>query len=128
MDEKVVTISARISRSYADLIEKHKEIMGGSKTDVLQRALDLLSEFDVASGTNQVTVDISPAILRRAHRLHYDYGYKSSFPRLLEEALESGIRDLLRQYEEDAKRDIEHHRSKLQIETFDMELQTTRSR
>ena len=127
MAEKVVTVSARISRSYADLIEEHRKVMGGSKTDVLQRALDLLAHFDVARGRNQVTVGISEYNLRRAHRLHFKYGYRSSFPVLLEEALERGVRDLYAEYSRDMETDRSHDASRKRVDAMDLELEVTKT-
>ncbi len=111
MAGKPQTVSARFSSEQVELLNRLQEELAISKTDVLQMALEALSRSRSTVSGGTVAVPVSADTMRRAMRLHHDYGLKHSLEALLSEALDIGVRELRRTIESDRKGDLDLARS-----------------
>jgi hypothetical protein len=121
MSEKVTTISARFSKDQVAVLDRLQEELNISKTDVLHLALEHLGESKIITRANKVEVTISADSLKRASRLHEYYGYGTSLPGLLSEAVEIGLREIRRRLAEDRKDDAELARMDMDARSIEMQ-------
>ncbi|MFW3145184.1 MAG: hypothetical protein ACMUIE_00045 [Thermoplasmatota archaeon] len=121
MNEKVSTISARFSKSQLETLERLQEELGLSRTDVIQLAIDHLGTTKVISPSSRVEVPISAETLRRASRLHRQYGYKVSLEMLLSEAVEIGVREIRSALRKDREEDADLARSEMDARAIEMQ-------
>jgi hypothetical protein len=121
MSEKVTTISARFSQDQVDLIKRAQKELGLSQTDVLHLALKYMGENKIVTRANNVEVTISVDALRRATRLHEFYGYGTSLPALLSEAVELGLREIRKKLAQDRKDDADLARTDMDASSIEMQ-------
>ena len=120
MTEKT-TISARLDPSHADILDRVSTESGMSKTDVIQMALDNLSSTKMVSRENKVEVPISASTLKRASRLHVNYGYGTTMVMLLSEAVDIGVREIRQKVAEDRKEDLQLAKDDMDASAVEMQ-------
>jgi len=120
-DERTTTISARFSRTQLEALEKLQHELGLSKTDVLQRAVELFSVAGGQGSSRTVQVTISAQSYNNARKLVDYYGYKDSLGSLLSEAAEIGIRTLKKRQLEDLNDDSEISSADEKVKAIDLE-------
>jgi len=125
MSEKVITVSARVSRKHSDIVDRLTEEMGLSKTDVLQTAIEMLGSREGISKRNRVTLEISGDSLRRAGELHWEWDQKTSVDEVLVAALEIGIEAMEDAVTERRKKDRERDLAHIEAQQLRLELKTT---
>jgi hypothetical protein len=115
------TISARLDRSHIEILDKVQGESGLSRTDVIQLALDYLSNSKVAPRPSSVEIPISSATMRRASRLHITYGYGTTLIMLLSEAVDIGVREIRSRVDTDRREDLQLARNDMDANAVEME-------
>lgn len=91
MEKKTTTVSVRIDDDRVEKIEAMMQSHEMSKTDVIQYAIDTFYHTRGWSPGNIVKIPLSNDTMTRAKRLHYTYGFKDSFEKLISEAVDRGL-------------------------------------
>ncbi|MCK5772485.1 MAG: hypothetical protein KAH57_01725 [Thermoplasmata archaeon] len=125
MSEKVVTISARVSRKHVDIMDRFKDDLDLTKTDVIQKALELLGTSEAVQGENKMTLSISANTLNRASDLFRMYGQGTSVEDILTRSIDRGVRVLEDDLLERRRRDQERMKVHLQATKGEVELRST---
>ncbi len=125
MSEKVVTISARMSQKHVDIMDRFKDDLDLSKTDVIQKALELLGTSMAVQGENKMTLSVSANTLNRASDLFRMYGQGSSVEDVLEKAVDRGVQGLEDDLMERRRRDQERMKVHLEASKGEVELRST---
>ena len=125
MSEKVVTISARVSQKHVDIMDRFKDDLDLTKTDVTQKALELLGTSEAVQGENKMTLSVSANTLNRASDLFRMYGQGTSVEDLLERSVERGVQGLEEDLLERRRRDQERMKVHLQAAKGEVELRST---
>jgi hypothetical protein len=121
MSEKITTVSARFSQNDVDIMEEAQKVLGISKTKVLQNALHQFKQNLRVNRTSNLEVAVSAASLKRANRLHEYYGYGTSVPSILSEAVELGLREIRKRMSQDRKEDAELARLDMDARSIEMQ-------
>lgn len=121
VSEKVVTVSARISGEHLGILEKLSSELELSKTDVIQKALELLGQMGTGSASSTVTITIPRDVKRRAAKLVHDKGIASSIPELLEKAVEPGLDALISEYIRRRQNELELERVASEADAMDIQ-------
>ena len=125
MSEKVVTISARVSQKHVDIMDRFKEDLDLSKTDVIQKALELLGTSEAVQGENKMTLSISANTLNRASDLFRMYGQGTSVEDILERSVDRGVQGMEDDLLERRRRDQERMKVHLEATKGEVELRST---
>ena len=125
MSEKVVTISARVSQKHVDIMDRFKEDLDLSKTDVIQKALELLGTSEAVQGENEMTLRVSANTLNRASDLFRMYGQGTSVEDILERSVERGVQGLEDDLALRRRRDQERMKVHLEAAKGEVELRST---
>ena len=125
MSEKVVTISARVSQKHVDIMDRFKDDLDLTKTDVIQKALELLGTSEAVQGENKMTLSISANTLNRASDLFRMYGQGTSVEDILTRSIDRGVRVLEDDLLERRRRDQERMKVHLQATKGEVELRST---
>jgi hypothetical protein len=128
VSEKVVTVSARISGDHLAILEKLSQDLELSKTDVIQKALELMGQSGTGSTSSTVTITIPRDMNRRASRMVHEMGLASSIPEVIVKALDPGLDALLANYEERRKKEISTRKVALEADALELEISTSRQR
>jgi hypothetical protein len=128
VSEKVVTVSARISGDHLEILERLSMDLELSKTDVIQRALELLGQAGTGSSSSTVTVTIPRDTHRRASRMVHDMGIAPSLPEILQRALDPGLDAVLEDYTRRRQREVAAAKAAAEADAMDIEIAATRTR
>ena len=128
MSEKVVTVSARISGDHLAILEKLSQELELSKTDVIQKALELMGQSGTGSSSSTVTITIPRDTNRRASRMVHEMGIASSVPEVLVKALDPGLDSILEQYAKRRQEEIRASKVASEADAMDIELAAIRTR
>ncbi len=125
MSEKVVTISARMSQKHVDIMDRFKDDLDLSKTDVIQKALELLGTSVAVQGENKMTLRISANTLNRASDLFRMYGQGTSVEDILERSVDRGVQGMEDDLMDRRRRDQERLKEHLKAAKGEVELRST---
>ncbi len=125
MSEKVVTISARVSQKHVDIMDRFEEDLDLSKTDVIQKALELLGTSMAVQGENKMTLSVSANTLNRASDLFRMYGQGTSVEDILSRSVDRGIQGMEDDLMQRRRSDQERMKVHLEATKGEVELRST---
>ena len=116
-----MTVSARISGEHLDTLERLSRDLELSKTDVIQRAIELLGQMGMGSSSSTVTVQVPRDTLRRANRMVHEMGIESDLSELLRRALDPGMDFLMAEYMRRRRQEVAVAKAASEADAIDME-------
>lgn len=128
MSEKVVTVSARISGEHLEILERLSLDLELSKTDVIQRAIELFGQLGDGSSPSTVTVTIPRETYRRANKMVHEMGIATSVPDVLQRALDPGLDIVLEDFTRRKQKWVAAARAAAEADAMDLEIAATRTR
>jgi len=121
VSEKVMTVSARVSGEHLETLERLSRDMELSKTDVIQKAIELLGQLGTGSSSSTVTVVVPRDTLRRANRMVHEMGIEPSLAELLRRALDPGLDYLMVDHMRRRRQELAVAKAAMEADAIDLE-------